>query len=131
MRNVLGAVVLIVAAAGAAGGCRPSGPLTVTTIQVGRSLNSDDSIAALTTTFRGDETLYVAALTSGPGSGTITARWRWGGRVVSEESKDVAYREQAATEFHIQNSSGFPPGDYSVEVLLDGMSVGTRAFRVQ
>jgi hypothetical protein len=112
-------------------GCRPGGPLTVTTIQVGRSLNSDDSVGALTTTFKPDDTMYVAVITGGPGSGTLTARWRWGGRLVSEESRDVSYREQAATEFHIQNSGGFPPGDYSVEVLLDGMSVGTRTFRVQ
>jgi hypothetical protein len=105
--------------------------LDVTTIQVGRSLNSDDSVAALTTTFNPDDTMYVSVITGGPGAGTLTVRWRWGGRLVSEESKEVAYREQAATEFHIQNSSGFPPGDYSVEVLLDGEVAGTRAFRVQ
>jgi hypothetical protein len=30
----------------------------------------------------------------------------------------------------LQNSGGFPPGDYSVEVLIDGVLVGTRAFKV-
>ena len=122
---LLTALVAVVA------GCAPSGPLTVTTIQVGRSLNSDDSISGLTTTFKPDETLYVSALSIAPGSGTITAKWRWSGRTVNEESKEVSYRDQAATEFHIQNSSGFPVGDYSVEILVDGVSVGTRAFRVQ
>jgi hypothetical protein len=102
----------------------------VTTIQIGRTLNSDDTVGAITTSFKPDETMYVSAITSGPGTGTITARWRYSGRLVSEESKEVSYREQAATEFHIQNSSGFPAGDYSVEILLDGMSVGMRAFRV-
>jgi hypothetical protein len=58
-------------------------------------------------------------------------RWRYAGRVVSEESKEVSYRDHAATEFHIQNSSGFPPGDYSVEILVDGQSFATRTLRVE
>ena len=43
----------------------------------------------------------------------------------------MSYRDSAATEFHITNSSGFPPGDYSVEILLDGKSVETRNLRVE
>jgi hypothetical protein len=43
----------------------------------------------------------------------------------------VSYRDSAATEFHITNSSGFPPGDYSVEILLDGKSVETRSLKVE
>jgi hypothetical protein len=50
---------------------------------------------------------------------------------VSEESRDVSYRDHAATEFHIQNSSGFPPGEYSVEILVDGKSFATRTLRVE
>jgi len=123
--------MIMVLALVAAAGCRPSGPLTVTTVQLGRSLNSDGSVASHTTLFKPDETMYVSAITSEPGSSTITARWRYAGRLVSEESKDVSYREQGATEFHIQNSSGFPAGDYSVEILVDGESVQTRPFRVQ
>ena len=113
-----------------AAGCGPSGPLEVTTIQLGRSLNSDNSVAAFTTAFKPDETLYVAVLTGAPGSGTVTARWTYAGQLVSEEIKEVSYRDQAATEFHIQTSGGFPEGNYAVEILLDGESVGRRAFRV-
>jgi hypothetical protein len=75
--------------------------------------------------------MFASVLTDGPGSGTIAARWRFSGRVVSEESKDVSYRDHAATEFHIQNSSGFPPGEYSVEILVDGKSFATRSLRVE
>ena len=122
------ALVLSVVAASA---CRPSGPLRVTTLQTGRSLNSDNSVGNHTTRFKPDDTMFVAVLTDGPGAGTITARWRYAGRLVSEEAREVSYRDHAATEFHIQNSSGFPPGEYSVEILVDGNSFATRTLRVE
>jgi hypothetical protein len=111
--------------------CRPSSPLRVTTIQTGKSLNSDKSVGNHTTRFRPDDTMFASVLTDGPGSGTIGARWRFAGRLVSEETKTVSYRDHAATEFHIQNSSGFPPGEYSVEILVDGRSFATRTLRVE
>jgi len=111
--------------------CRPSGPLRVTTIQTGRSLNSDKSVSNHTTRFKPEDTMFASVLTDGPGSGTIGVRWRYAGRLVSEEMKEVSYRDHAATEFHIQNSSGFPDGEYSVEVLVDGKSFATRTLRVE
>jgi hypothetical protein len=112
-------------------GCRPSGPLRVTTIQTGKSLNSDKSVGSHTTRFRPDDTMFASVLTDGPGSGTIGVRWRYAGRLVSEETKDVSYRDHAATEFHIQNSSGFPAGEYTVEILVDGQPFATRSLRVE
>jgi hypothetical protein len=108
--------------------CAPSNPLTVTDVQLGRSINSDDSVGAFTNRFRPEETVYVAALTGGPGTSTITARWTYNGRTVSEQSKEVSYREPAATEFHIQYAGGFPLGSYRVEILVDGMTAATRDF---
>jgi len=122
--GVLAALVWVAA-------CRPSGPLRVTTIQTGRSLNSDRSVGDHTTRFRPDDSMYASVLTDGPGAGTITVRWRYAGRLVSEETREVSYRDHAATEFHIQNSSGFPAGDYAVEILLDGKPFATRALRVE
>jgi hypothetical protein len=126
-----GAIVALALLVVCAGGCRPRGPLKVGTIQTGKSLNSDNSVGGHTTRFKGDDTIYVAVLTEGPGSGTITARWTYVGRLVSEDSRDVSYLDSAPTEFHITNSSGFPPGDYAVEILIDGKSVGTRNLRVE
>lgn len=125
-RLVVILLVLCVAA------CRPSSPLNVSNIQTGRSLNSDNSVGNHTTRFRPNDTMYVAVLTDGPGSGTISARWLYSGRLVSEETREVSYRDSAATEFHIENSSGFPVGSsYAVEILVDGKPVGTRNLRVE
>jgi hypothetical protein len=122
---------LLVLVALAAIACRPATALQLETIQTGKSLNSDNSVGNHTTRFRPNDTMNVAILTKGAGSGKIGVRWTLGGRVVNEESRDVSYRDSAATEFHLKYPSGLPPGDYTVEVLIDGKSVGTRNLKVE
>jgi hypothetical protein len=112
-------------------GCAPTEPLRVETIQLGRSLNPDNSVAEHTTTFRRNDTVYVAVLTSAAGQGTIRVRWTYGGQRIDEPQKEVSYRDAAATSFNLVNSGGFPPGNYAVEVFVDGTSAGTRNFNVQ
>ena len=129
MSRVACLVLLLSAAASAA--CRPSAPLEVSTIQLGRALSADNRIGSHTTVFRPDDTIYVSVLTTATGSGTIGVRWMYGDRLISEPSREVSYKGAAATEFHIQNSGGFPEGTYSVEAFLDGQSVGRRLFTVQ
>jgi hypothetical protein len=121
--------VLVVSVVVAA--CRPGGPLQLETIQTGKSLNSDHSVGTLATRFKPDDTLFVSVLTKGPGAGKIGVKWTYSGRLVSEDSRDVSYRDNAATEFHIKNSGGFPAGDYGVEVLIDGKSIATRPLKVE
>ena len=108
-----------------------SGPLQLTNIQIGRSLNQDGSVASITSLFKPSETVYVAVQT-GAGKGVIGVRWKFGTKVVAEPTKSVDYNAgPKSTEFHLQNSGGFPPGDYSVDVLIDGVQVGTRNFKVE
>ena len=112
-------------------GCGPSGPLRVETIQLGRSLNPDNSVAEHATTFRPSDTVFVSVLTPEPGKGTIGVRWTYGGQVIDQPQREVSYRDSAATSFNLVNSGGFPVGNYSVEVFVDGQSVGSRNFNVQ
>jgi hypothetical protein len=112
-------------------GCGSGQPLKVTTIQLGRSVNADSTVANFTTVFAPDDSVYISVHTTGAGSGTIGVRWLYAGRVIGEPKKQVSYRGEAATDFRLQSSGGFPPGDYSAEVFLDGQSAGTRAFRVE
>jgi hypothetical protein len=109
-------------------GCRPA--LHVSTLQVGRALNVDRTIAVHTTRFKPDNTIYASVLTDRTGSSTILARWSYAGRVVTETQKKVSYKGQAATEFHFQSAGGFPEGDYKVEIFVDGQPVASRDFRV-
>ena len=120
------ACLLVIAVAGLAG-C--GSDLRVTTIQLGRSLNADGTVASHTTTFQPDETVYASIVTAGAGSGTISVRWTYAGRVVGEPKKEV--RGAGATEFHLQNAGGFPLGEYTVEAFFDGQSAGSRSFKVE
>ena len=123
------ALVLLASIFVSVSGCSRQ-PLHVSTIQVGRSLNSDKSVGAITMQFKPSDTIYVAVLTDATGAGKITARWTYSGRPVSDETKSVSYQGEAATEFHMENSGGFPPGDYKVEILVDDQKVGERDFKV-
>lgn len=102
--------------------------LTVSTIQLGRSVNNDGTVASHTTRFTPNETVYASVLTTGAGKGVVKVRWTYSGRVMGEPTKEA--RGAAATEFHLQSAGGLPVGDYSVEAFLDGVSAGTREFRV-
>jgi hypothetical protein len=106
-------------------------PLTVNTIQLGRGLNADKSVASFTTRFRPTDTIYVAVLTENAGTGTLKARWLFGGRVVSEPERRIQTQGPTATEFHLSNNTGFPPGEYKVELFLDGAAIGAKSFRVE
>ena len=73
----------------------------------------------------------MSILSDDPGYGTVTVRWLLNGQVVSEAKRDVSYTRSAATEFHLQNSGGFPEGNYRVEILINGQPAGSREFRVE
>jgi hypothetical protein len=129
--QILRGLVLVGVCAALCSACRSKQPLVADTIQIGRALSADNRIGQHTTVFRPDDTIYVSVLTTDTGSGTIGVRWLFGDRLISEPSREVSYKGAAATEFHIQNSGGFPEGNYSVEAFIDGRSVGRRAFTVE
>ena len=106
-------------------------PLKVTTIQLGKTLNSDNSVGNHATTFKPRDTVYASLLTDASGKGTLETKWYYGSSKVAEMKKDVSYHGEAATEFRFHNSAGFPPGPYRVEAFLDGQLVGERTFRVE
>ena len=105
--------------------------LQVTGIQLGRAANADGTVARHTTVFGPDDSVYVSVLTKGSGSATIGVRWMYRGHLLGEPTKKVSYHDVAATEFHLQSATGFPVGDYTVEVFVNGQSVGTRTFKVE
>lgn len=110
-------------------GCGSS--VSFTNMQLGRSVNTDQTVANHTTTFGPNDTVYVSLIASGSGSAEMRVRWTYAGQVVGEPTKQVSLRGGGATEFHMQNAGGFPPGEYAVEAFVNGQSVGTRTFRVE
>ena len=112
-------------------GCRAGPPLTVTSIQLGRSLNADSTVGSFATTFDPADTVYVSVLTAGAGDATFSVRWMYAGNVVGESKKQVSFKDVGATEFHLQSATGFPAGHYTVEVFMNGQPVESRRFTVE
>lgn len=131
MRLFVMAVILSVAATVSA--CGPGEPLRVVQIQIGRALNADNTIPAQTYTFTPHDTIFLSVMTAGKGSGTVSVRWTYGSRLIDEPKKQVhyTYKNSAATDFRLESPNGFPPGEYTAEVFVDGKSAGTKTFRVQ
>jgi len=128
MRSI--AITVLACALLAVSACN-NDPLQVTAIQLGKSLNPDNSVGTFTTSFKPRDTVYLSVLTGASGAGTLASTWYYGSNKVSEMKKDVSYRGSAATEFRFHNTAGLPPGAYRVEVFLDGKSAGERTFKVE
>ncbi len=131
-RTAVTALVIAVLAT-ALSGCQAKEPLHVVQIQLGRSLNADNTIAAPAFSFKPHDTVFLSVMTAGRGSGTVSVRWTYGGHLIDEPKKQVhyAYKDAAATDFRLESAMGFPPGEYTAEVFVDGQPSGSKKFRVE
>ena len=115
----------------------PAPPAMVTTIETGKSIGADKRIMDTTSTFAPRDTMYVAVVTSNAsGANTLkTVVTFQDGQVVDSSSQTIASPMTpggtSVTEFHLVKPSGWPTGDYTVEVWLDGQSAGTRRLTVK
>lgn len=124
--------LLIVSLAGALAACGSAEPFRVVQIQLGRSLNADNTVAQPAVSFHPHDSIFLSVMTSGRGSATLSVRWTYAGRVIAEPKQQIhyTYADTAAAQFRLENAEGFPPGEYTVDVFLDGKPAGTKTFRV-
>jgi uncharacterized protein YfaS (alpha-2-macroglobulin family) len=50
--------------------------------------------------------------------------------VVEESTERIVTDGPAVTEFHLRKPDGWPTGNYTIEVLLNGVAVGSETFSV-
>jgi hypothetical protein len=109
--------------------------MRVTNVDLGTAVGADNRVAAdaVTTDFRASDTIHASITTEGTVSGaSLTARWTYqDGQVVDESTQSVVGSGAAVTHFQISMPAGFPPGDYQVEILLNGNRVESKSFRVR
>ncbi len=106
--------------------------LRVDEIEIGKGLDADKSVRDGTNDFGVRDTVYVAVQTDGSGSGTLAAKFTFqDGQTVEETSQNIAPTGEAWHEFHIQKATAWPAGKYKVEVMLNGMSAGTKDFSIK
>ncbi|HVQ64681.1 MAG TPA: hypothetical protein VMT78_09095 [Terriglobia bacterium] len=111
----------------------PAG-ISVGAISLGKAVGPDKRVSAPVETFAKGDTIYASVETTGAGTATLKARWTYkkGDQttVVSEEPQPITPSGPATTEFHISKPTGWPAGQYQVEVFLDDKSVGVKPFTV-
>ena len=107
--------------------------VAVDEIRLGKAIGADKRVTDETNDFRRTETIYASVRTTGTApSATLVARWTFqDGQVVSEDSRSITPNGTAVTEFSVSKPDGFPAGNYKVEIMLDGRSVGTKDFAVK
>jgi hypothetical protein len=107
--------------------------LEVQGIRLGNAIGADKAVTTETDDFKPTETIYAVVSTRGTApSATLRAVWTYqDGQVVDEQTQTIAPTGAANTEFHVSKPSGWPTGEYKVEVFLDGRSVGTKDFDVK
>ena len=110
-------------------------PVSVGAITLGKAIGADKKVTAAMDTFAKGDTIYAAVESTGTGTATIKAKWTFhkGDKTadVSEASETIASTGPAVSAFNVSKPSGWPPGDYQVEIFLGDKSVGTKKFTVK
>ena len=109
--------------------------VSIGTITLGKTIGADKKVTAAMDTFAKGDTIYAAVETAGSGNATIKAKWTFhkGEKTadVSEATETIAATGPAVSAFHVSKPSGWPPGDYRVEIFLGDKSAGMKKFTVK
>jgi ribosomal protein L3 len=108
--------------------------VSVTEIDLGRSLKPDLTIDDKTDTFNSNDVIYASIETKGSGPATLAARWTFDdNQLVDESSRTISPTGDgpARTEFHVSKPGGWPTGTYHLTVTLNGATAGTKDFEVK
>ena len=111
-------------------------PVAVQTVTLGKTIGADKKVAAPAETFGVKDTIYASIETSGVGHAKVRALWTFvkGEKTakVDESLLEFEATAPATNEFHISKPSGWPKGDYKVEIFLGDATapVVTKTFKV-
>jgi hypothetical protein len=116
-----------------AAGAPATTQVRVTELRLGRAVGQDRRVTEETDDFRPQDTIHASVVTEGTGTNvTLTARWRYqDGQLVDETSQVISPTGTQVTEFHISRPSGWPAGNYEVEILVNGMRAESEDFEVR
>lgn len=109
-----------------------SATVTFASVELGSTIDASDKILASGTTFAPKDAIYASVDTRGSGNATLAAKWSYqDGQTVHEDSKTLDATGPQTTAFMISKPSGFPTGNYKVDVSLNGAQVASKDFSVK
>lgn len=110
----------------------------IASLQLAAQLGHDHKPIVPANLFKPTDSIYLVVTTSAPSEGVIGslgAAWRYGvgedEQAVHSEGKELLFSGPGTTTFEIEKPSGWPPGNYSVEVFLNGKTIKRLAYKVQ
>lgn len=115
----------------------PPPPPAVLTIFSGRRLGDNKQVSDSTSMFGVRDTMYVVVTTENtPNGGQMMAKWTYEtGQVVDSITQSVDKTDNTktttVTEFHVSKATPWPAGKYTVDVTLDGRSLGSKVLEVK
>jgi hypothetical protein len=109
-------------------------PVRVSDIQVGKAVGADKKISNQTTDFGVRDTVYVSVITDGAAkdaalSAGLTFNGKAAGSPIVSTISPVG--GSTATEFHFTKKTAWPKGKYTVIVLLNGASGGSKEIEIK
>lgn len=111
-------------------------PVSVKQVTLSNKIDEATKQAAMAMdSFAANDTIYAVVDTIGSGKTAIKVLWTYhkGEKTaqVNETVQEIEAAGPASTEFHISKPSGWPVGDYQVEVFVNGTSASVQKFAVK
>jgi hypothetical protein len=113
----------------------PAAP-AVGMVTIGNAIGADKKVTAPSEALGPKDTIYASVDTTGTGHVKLRALWSFvkGEKTAKVDETTVEFDSTgpATNEFHISKPSGWPKGDYKVEVFLNDSPApaATRTFKV-
>jgi hypothetical protein len=110
--------------------------VSVSGVTLGNGIDAEKRVTSAVDTFTPKETIYASVDTIGTGPAKLRALWSFvrGEKVakVDETTIEISPTGPATSEFHVSKPSGWPKGDYKVEIFLNDSAVPaqTKTFKV-
>ncbi len=114
--------------------CAPSLPPSVDDVTVTKTVDKDSRPTAPTQSFKSDDGKIFASVkvsNLAPGS-RVASKWYYGQQEITAAASSVTADRVGSGyyAFSIASSSALPPGNWKIEILLDGKITKTAAFQV-
>ena len=113
----------------------PAAP-SVGGVTLGNAVGMDKRVSAPSETFGAQDTIFASVDTAGKGPVKLRALWSFvkGDKTAKVDETTIEFESTgpATNEFHISKPSGWPKGDYKVEIFLNDSPTpaATRTFQV-
>lgn len=109
------------------------GEFRIVAVLLGNSLAGDNLVAHDAATFARGDTLHASVLSTGAHQGLrLSARWLGpDGAVIADTAQPLVPTAATATTFTLSNPQAWPPGEYRLQVSVNGQPGPTRKFTLR